>query len=279
MNIGVLYIIATPIGNLGDISQRALDTLTQVDLIGAEDTRHSKKLLQHFQIDTPMVSLHADNEEKAAKKLIGQIQEGKSVALISDAGTPLVSDPGRFVVQAAHDAGISVIPIPGACAVVAALSVSGFAADQFLFLGFLSTQAGAREKKLATLKNEPRTMIFYEAPHRITKFIDELILAFGEQREVVIAREITKQFETIKRAELKEIKSWMQADANQQKGEFVVIIKGSDAIADINIEFAEKTLGILMNELTLKQAVKLTAEITGIKKNTVYDMALKRQNT
>ena len=275
MNQGVLYIIATPIGNLKDISQRALEVLAEVDLIAAEDTRHSKKLLQHFHINRPLVSMYADKEKAAAKGLIEKIIAGNSIALISDAGTPLVSDPGRLLVELAHQHEIRVLPIPGPCAAIAALSVSGFSADKFVFCGFLPTQTGTRLKMLEKLKNETRTMVFYEAPHRILKFVDELISIIGEEREVVIARELTKQFETIKRGALHNIKAFLNNDANQQKGEFVVLVKGAEVLKEIDLEHVERTLKILLNELSVKQSVKLTAEITGVKKNIVYDMALK----
>ncbi len=274
MRQGILYIIATPIGNLGDISQRALEALSSVNLIAAEDTRHSKKLLQHYGISVPLVSLHGDNEKKTTQYVIDQLLSGLSVALISDAGTPLVSDPGRVLVEQAHVATVRVVPIPGPCAAIAALSASGFAADRFVFIGFLSTQKGARLKELASLKQEPNSLVFYEAPHRILQFVDELINVFGEDRSVVIARELTKQFETIKRDLLKNIKAWMQSDPNQERGEFVVIVQGNDQPVEVNDAQVEATLKVLLKELPLKQAVKLTSQITGVNKNRVYDLAL-----
>lgn len=275
MKQGILYIIATPIGNLKDITQRALDILAQVDLVAAEDTRHSKKLLQHYHIYTPLFSLHADKEKIIAQDLIDKMLAGHSIALISDAGTPLVSDPGRLLVELAHQHGIQVVPLPGPCAAITALSASGFHADAFLFLGFLSTQTGARHKALENLKNETRTMVFYEAPHRIVKFVDELIDVFGVEREIVIARELTKQFETIKRGGLSKIRGFISSDVNQQKGEFVVLVKGETNLEEPDVQSVESTLKILMKELSLKQAVKLAAEITGVKKNKVYELALK----
>lgn len=274
MRQGILYIIATPIGNLGDVSQRALELLSQVDLIAAEDTRHSQKLLQHYGINVPLVSLHADNEKKTTQNIIDQLLKGQSVGLISDAGTPLISDPGRILVEQAHISGIRVSPIPGPCAAITALSASGFTADHFYFIGFLSTQKGARHKELASLKQESHTLVFYEAPHRIHQFVSELIEAFGGDRLALIARELTKQFETVKRASLQDIQSWMANDSNQEKGEFVVIVQGNDEPIELSDEQVETTLKVLLSELSLKQAVKLTAQITGVNKNRVYDLAL-----
>lgn len=274
MRQGILYIIATPIGNLGDVSQRALELLSQVNLIAAEDTRHSQKLLQNYGINVPLVSLHADNEKKVTRNIIDQLSKGQSVALISDAGTPLISDPGRILVEQAHVSGIRVSPIPGPCAAITALSASGFTANHFLFVGFLSSQKGVRHKELAMLKQESRTLVFYEAPHRIHQFVSEMIEAFGGSRLALIAREMTKQFETIKRASLNDIQAWMVNDPIQEKGEFVVIVQGNDQPIQLSDAQVEATLKVLMPELSLKQTVKLTSQITGVNKNRVYDLAL-----
>jgi 16S rRNA (cytidine1402-2'-O)-methyltransferase len=274
MTIGTLYIVATPIGNLADMSQRAIQTLKEVDLIAAEDTRHSRYLLDHFTISTPTLSLHDHNEQERSAQLVTQLQQGKSIALISDAGTPLISDPGYHLVKIARDHGIKVIPIPGACAAITALSAAGLPSDQFIFAGFLPSKKIARQNALQNLTDETRTLIFYEAPHRIMDLIEDMLMVFGAEREVVIARELTKLFETIKTGTLAELLTWLQSDANQQKGEFVVLVKGavkqeSDNSADIT-----QTLKILLDELSISQAVALTVKLTGEKKNKVYAKAL-----
>jgi 16S rRNA (cytidine1402-2'-O)-methyltransferase len=278
MNINsqsALYIVATPIGNLQDISLRAIEILKTVDCIVAEDTRHSQSLLQHFSIKTPTIALHEHNERERTDKLLERLQKGESIALISDAGTPLISDPGYYLVREARQAGIRVVPVPGACAAIAALSVAGLATDRFLFEGFLPAKAGARLQRLEALRNESRTMIFYEAPHRILDLLKVLPEVFGESRQIVIARELTKLFETITSGTVAELIEWVAADANQQKGEIVVIIDGIKEIsteAELN---AQKILNILLAELPLRQAVEIAAKITGQKKNEIYDQALR----
>lgn len=271
-NLGVLYIVSTPIGNLQDISFRALDVLKTVDCIIAEDTRHSQPLLQHFSIDTRLESLHEYNEKEKSTSIIKRMQEGRSFALISDAGTPLISDPGYSVVLAAQKAHLKVVPIPGACAAIAALSASGLATDRFTFEGFLPAKKISRIAKLTSLLTENRTMIFYEAPHRIVDFFEDIVEVFGPERHVSFGRELTKMFETIKTGATSEVLEFIRADANQQKGEMVITLAGAEIEADTDVTLA--TLKILLEELSLKQAVDITAKLTKVKKNKVYQMAL-----
>jgi 16S rRNA (cytidine1402-2'-O)-methyltransferase len=275
-NTGTLYIVATPLGNLADISQRALTTLTEVDLIAAEDTRHSRKLLQHYAINTPMQSLHEHNEAKQSEMLIQHLLQGHDIALISDAGTPLISDPGQRLVMLAHQHAIRVSPIPGPSAVIAALSVAGFAGREFIFMGFLPTKKNERTKILQTLATEPRTLVFYEAPHRIEKFLQSVLEVMSGEREVVLAREISKIYETVKRDNVSHLLSWLQQDPQQQKGEFVVVIAGADVVKNEkdDVQQAQQILSILLTELPVKQAAKLTAKITGCASNKLYQMAL-----
>ncbi len=271
-----LYIVATPIGNLGDMSARAIEVLRQVDLIAAENTRHSKTLLQHFVINTPCCSLHDYNERQRVDKLIELMKTGKSIALISDAGTPLISDPGFALVRAVRAAGFQVIPIPGACAAIAALSAAGLPSDRFIFEGFLPAKSSARQQRLENLREETRTLIFYEAPHRILDLIKDMLLVFGVEREAVIAKELTKTYETIYQGNLSELKNWLEADSNHQRGEFVVLLQGVELKEShpICIDPSE-VLKILLEELSVKQAANLAAKITGEKKNTLYELALK----
>jgi len=273
----MLYIVATPIGHLDDMSKRALDVLNKVDLIAAEDTRHSRKLLSHFAISTPLISLHAHNETQRTQQLLSRLKEGEKIALISDAGTPLVSDPGRHLVQQAHKANITVSPIPGPCAAICALSAAGLPANEFVFVGFLPTRASQREARLNELKKESRTWVCYEAPHRIIKFIEALINALGPEHYVVIARELTKKFETIYGAPLKEIKARLEKYPVEQKGEFVVIVEGVPAKKAHRYQVDPESLrilNILLETLPTKQAAALAAKITGIKKRTLYQQAL-----
>ncbi len=269
-----LYVIATPIGNMGDISQRALDVLQQVDLIAAEDTRHSKKLLNNFQITTKLCSYHMHNERSRADWLIKKMEAGLSVALISDAGTPLISDPGSCLVAAAIEKQFKVIPIPGPSAVIAALSASGLASNKFAFEGFLSAKPVARKRELEQLKNETRTLIFCEAPHRVLDTIADMVQIMGEHRKAVVAREMTKAYETIYVDSLQNIKLWMEADDNQRRGEIVLLVQGvDDAIPSNDLE-NNRILQILLADLPLKQAAALAAKITGGKKNEFYAKAL-----
>lgn len=270
-----LYIVATPIGNLADMTFRAVETLKQVDLIAAEDTRHSKKLLQHYDINTPMISLHEHNEKEKYKILLDKLQQGKSIALISDAGTPLISDPGYRLVHEAIQLNITVIPIPGASALISALSVSGLPSDHFTFEGFLPAKESARKQLLGKLLNETRTMIFYESPHRLLDMLNNLLEIFGEEREVVIARELTKRFETIHGGTLQSMIKWLLENPEQQKGEFVILVAGADQAIEKDLSGDDlHVLNVLLSELSVKQASHLAAKIIGKKKNIFYKQAL-----
>ncbi len=273
-NFGRLYIVATPIGNLQDMTFRAVDVLRNVDIIAAEDTRHSARLLQHYQIVTPMVSHHQHKERESSLALIEQIREGKSVALISDAGTPLISDPGYHLVTAARQAGIAVVPLPGANAAITALSASGLPCDHFCFEGFLAAKTGARERRLHALQYEPRSLVFYEAPHRILASLQDMQAVFGPERECVVARELTKQFETFLFGTLAEVTQQVAQDTQQQRGEIVVIIKGYNSREQSLSVATLHVLEVLKADLSAKQAIALTAKLTGAKKNTLYKWLL-----
>ena len=270
----MLYIIATPIGNLNDFSSRGMETLSKVNKIIAEDTRVSRKLLAHFNISKPILSLHDYNEKVRAKEIIGYLLKGESIALISDAGTPLISDPGFNLVRLAHQHNIRVIPIPGPCALIAALSVSGLPTDRFVFEGFLPAKSAVRKKHIEALAKERRTMVFYEAPHRIKSTLQDLAVTFGLTREATLARELTKVFETVKKGTIEELLAFVENDPYQQKGEIVFIVEGVKAKkADLTVE-AEQVLKILLAELPLKQAVNLAANITGIRKKVLYNFGI-----
>lgn len=274
-----LYVVATPIGNLGDITLRALETLKSVDAIAAEDTRHTSGLLSHFGIAKKLIAVHQHNEQQSAETLIGRLQVGENIALVTDAGTPAVSDPGAIVVAAVRAAGFKVVPIPGASAVIAALSASGICENGFTFAGFLPASGSARKKALNSVAKHPYTLAFYEAPHRIVECIVDMAAIFGAERKIVIARELTKTFETIHQCSLGEAIKWLKADANQQRGEFVLLlepapIKTAEGLGDEEI----RVLKILLADLPLKQAVKLATEITGAKKNMIYAHALEIQS-
>jgi 16S rRNA (cytidine1402-2'-O)-methyltransferase len=271
----VLYVVATPIGNLEDFPPRAQRTLSAVDLIAAEDTRHSARLLQHFGILTPVTAFHEHNERDKSAELIAVLSKGQSLALISDAGTPLVSDPGYRLVRAAHAAGIRVVPLPGACAAIVALSASGLPSDRFAFEGFPPVKGAARRAWFEQLAHEPRTLVFYEGPHRIVESLGDMLAVFGAEREAVYARELTKQFETVRHASLGEISDFVSQDANQQRGEIVVLVHGAAPAAAESGAEAERILRILLKELPVSQAAALAAEITGQKKNPLYELALK----
>lgn len=270
-----LYIVATPIGNLGDFSPRAVEVLQQVDLIAVEDTRHSGRLLQHFAIKTPMQALHDHNERKLADALVQKIENGQTLALISDAGTPLLSDPGYYLVRLAREKGIRVIPVPGACAAITALSAAGLATDRFRFEGFLPAKSSARRQQLESLKQETLTLLFYESPHRIEDSLSDMRTIFGSQRQAVLARELTKTFETIRNGTLAELSQWVAGDPNQRKGEIVVLVQGA-AVADPDDldANAERVLKILLQALPLKQAATLAAEITGVRRKKLYTRGL-----
>lgn len=272
---GALYVVATPIGNLGDMSPRAVEVLRGVSVIAAEDTRHSAPLLRHFAIATPMVALHEHNERQQAEKLIARLHAGEAIALISDAGTPLLSDPGYHLVRAAHQAGVRVIPVPGASALVAALSASGLPTDRFSFEGFLPAKPAARRERLIDVQADPRTLIFYEAPHRIVAALDDMAQIFGAGREAVLARELTKLYETLRAAPLGDLASWVRDDDDQQKGELVVLVRGAEPRpSDAVSEETRRVLGVLLAELPLKQAVALAAEISGERRNRLYELAV-----
>jgi 16S rRNA (cytidine1402-2'-O)-methyltransferase len=272
---GSLYIVATPIGNMGDMTERALKTLTEVDVIAVEDTRRSGQLLRNFEISTPMTSVHEHNERQICASLLERIDNGENIALISDAGTPLLSDPGYFLVNQARERNLTVVPIPGVSAVITALSVAGLPTDRFVFEGFLPAKSTARQQKLEKLKDENRTVIFYEAPHRIVEMLKDCQLVFGGQRKVVLARELTKTFETVHGDVLDELIPWVEADENQRKGEFVVLVHGAEARDETGIDAeSERILLILLKDLPVKQAAALAANITGLKKNALYQHAL-----
>ncbi|MCW8987278.1 MAG: 16S rRNA (cytidine(1402)-2'-O)-methyltransferase [Gammaproteobacteria bacterium] len=276
---GSLYIVATPIGNMGDMTERALKTLSEVDVIAVEDTRRSGQLLRNFDISTPMIAVHEHNERQICSSLLERIEKGESIALISDAGTPLLSDPGYFLVNQAREKNLSVVPVPGVSAVITALSVAGLPTDRFVFEGFLPAKSTARQQKLEKLKDESRTVIFYEAPHRIIDMLKDCQLVFGGERKVVLARELTKTFETVHGDVLDALIPWVEADENQRKGEFVVLIHGAEARDDIGIDAeSERILLILLKELPVKQAAALAANITGLKKNALYQFALAQKD-
>ncbi len=275
-----LYVVATPIGNLGDFSPRAVEVLQRVDLIAAEDTRHSGRLLQNFTIQTPMQALHEHNERKLADTLLQKIEQGQTIALISDAGTPLLSDPGYHLVRGARERGIRVIPIPGACALITALSAAGLPTDRFRFEGFLPAKRGARQQQLEKLKQESVTLVFYESPHRIEDSLADMQQILGDERQAVMARELSKTFETIHGGTLAELSQWVAEDANQRKGEIVLLLEGAPALEvdDLNPE-VERMLKILLQDLPLKQAAALVAEISGVRKKKLYARGLELKQT
>lgn len=272
---GILYIVATPIGNLGDITQRALDTLSSVDLIAAEDTRHSGLLLSHYGIKKPFFALHDHNEQQKAVVLVEKLAKGENIALISDAGTPLISDPGFHLVRQCRQAGMKVVPIPGACAAITALCASGVASDRFCFEGFLPAKTKARCDKLTELENESRTLIFYESTHRILDTLADMQKTFGEDRYIVMAREITKTWETIYSDQLGNLIEWLNEDSNRIKGEIVLIVEGKPHhVAEEFSKQAIKLLELLCQTLPLKKAASIVAETFGYKKNALYQYGL-----
>lgn len=273
---GILYIVATPIGNLQDITQRALDTFAQVDLIAAEDTRHSGLLLSHYGIKKPFFALHDHNEQEKAHILVEKLKQGSHIALISDAGTPLISDPGFHLVRQCREAGIRVIPLPGACAAITALCASGIASDRFCFEGFLPAKSKARKDKLENIAEEDRTLIFYESTHRILDTLEDMQSVLGEERYIVLAREITKTWETITGNTIKNLREWLLEDPNRTKGEMVLIVEGKPK-SDNNDEIspqAVKALELITEELPLKKASAIVAELYGYKKNALYQFGL-----
>ena len=277
---GTLYVVATPIGNLQDITLRALDILKTVDAIAAEDTRHTAHLLSHFGIRKPLFAVHEHNETKAAGQLITRLQNGESVALVTDAGTPGISDPGAVVVKACHEAGLTVVPVPGPSAVIAALSAAGITARAFAFQGFLPATAAQRRRALEAVKSLDAALVVYEAPHRVLASVADMAMVLGAERPLAVARELTKAFETIHRCLLGEAEAWLEGDANRQRGEFVLMVEPAARVEESPVsEEAARVLKLLLAELPLKQAVKLAASITGIKKNALYDHALQLQES
>jgi len=267
---GTLHVVATPIGNLGDLSPRALDTLRTVDAICAEDTRHTRQLLSHYGIERPLVALHEHNEDALAERIVARLQGGESLALVSDAGTPLVSDPGFRLVRAARAAGLRVTPVPGACAFVAALSVAGLPSDRLAFEGFLPAKSGARRERLAPLAAETRTLVFYESAHRIEETLADMATIFGDARRAVVARELTKLFETVLDGTLADLRAAIAADANQRKGEFVVLVQGADDDADARIVEGKRLYAKLGEHLPPSTAAKLAAELSGAPRKALY---------
>lgn len=267
---GTLHVVATPIGNLADLSPRALDTLRSVDAICAEDTRHTRQLLAHFGVEKPLVALHQHNEDAQAGQLVERLRAGQSLALVSDAGTPLVSDPGIRLVRAAREAGLRVSPVPGACAAIAALSVAGIASDRFVFEGFLPAKAGARRERLSQLAAETRTLIFYESAHRIAEALEDFEAVFGPARPLVLARELTKLFETVIDGPVERVRAAVAADANQRRGEFVLIVEGAGDDADARIAEGRRLYAKLCEHLKPSQAAKLAAELSGAPRKALY---------
>lgn len=270
-----LYVVATPIGNAGDISLRALNVLSLVDAVACEDTRNTAHLLSRYGLSKELIAAHEHNERAAADVLVGRLQAGQRIALVSDAGTPGVSDPGARIVDAVLAAGLRVMPLPGASAAVAALSAGGLINDRFHFVGFLPVKAGQRALALSALRTVAATLVLYEAPHRIVETVAALEAAFEPRRQVVFARELTKLFEEIHRCPLSDAAGWIAADANRQKGEFVILVEGAPAAANADEAEAERILAILLAECPVKQAASLAAQITGQKKNALYERALR----
>ena len=275
MSDSLLYIVATPIGNLGDMTPRAVSVLRQVDVIAAEDTRHSRRLMNHFGIDTPLIPCHDFNERQQAQSIIQRMRQGESVALISDAGTPLISDPGFFLVRSVREAGFAVVPVPGACAYIAALSVSGLPTDRFCFEGFLPAKSVARRKRLEALATFPATWGVYESPHRIMELMADLVAVIGPERYIAVAREISKTFETVLVGSVAEVLAVMESDSNQQRGEFVVLLEGYKAPAGEVIEpQVSQMLVRLMEELPIKKAAAVVSDLTGVRKKDLYELGM-----
>jgi 16S rRNA (cytidine1402-2'-O)-methyltransferase len=267
---GCLYVVATPIGNRDDLSARAIETLRRVSVIAAEDTRHSRPLLQHHGIDTPLVALHEYNEREAVDGVLRRLGEGQSVALISDAGTPLISDPGFRLVRAARAAGVRCVPVPGACAAISALSVGGLPSDRFVFEGFLPTRPAARRARLQELAADPRTLIFYESSHRVAESLADMCDVLGAEREAVLARELTKLYETVLGAPLAELAARVANDPDQQRGEHVVLVAGRGEEADAKLAEGQRIFAILRDELPPAKAAKLAAAISGAPRKALY---------
>jgi 16S rRNA (cytidine1402-2'-O)-methyltransferase len=273
---GKLYVVATPIGNLEDITNRALEILASVDLIAAEDTRHSRTLLQNYGINTEMISLHEHNEASRIGKILGLLQQGSSVALISDAGTPLISDPGFRLVLAAHKAGIKPVPVPGPSAISTMLSVAGQPVEKFCFEGFLSSKPAGRRKQLHALSSEARTLVFYESSHRIHDSLQDMHNIFGSSRCCTVGRELTKRFESLYRGTLAEVLLEMEQDINSRRGEFVIVIAGAEDNPDESVERGRLIMDVLLTELSVSQAASLAARISGSRKKTLYEYGLSK---
>lgn len=273
--VSALYVLATPIGNVGDISLRALQVLSIADAVACEDTRNTGQFLSRLGLSKQLIAAHQHNEREVADKLIARLNAGERIALVSDAGTPGISDPGARIVDAMLAAGVRVIPIPGASAVVSALSVSGIVNDCFHFVGFLPARAKQRDNVLVGLAGLDATLVFYEAPHRITETVEALAAQLGPDRQIVLGRELTKLFEQVHRCRLADAAAWLAADPNRLRGEFVIVVEGAAAEADSDAAEAERVLTILLAECPVKQATALAAQITGMKKNMLYDMALR----
>jgi len=277
ISASTLYIVPTPIGNLGDITQRALAVLSSVDLIAAEDTRHTGLLLQHFAISAKMYPLHDHNEQQKAEHLLSKLQEGQSIALVSDAGTPLINDPGYHLVRRCREAGIRVVPLPGACAAIAALSAAGLPSDRFCYEGFLPAKTKSRKDTLMALIEEPRTLIFYESTHRLLDSLQDMVEVWGPDRYVVLAREITKTWENIRGDAVGALLEWVKEDETRKRGEMVLVVEGHKVDTEALPAEALRTLALLQKELPLKKAAALAAEIHGVKKNALYKYALDEQ--
>lgn len=279
MKPGTLYVVATPIGNLGDMSSRGSEVLRDVDRILAEDTRHTARLLDHLGIATPMTSLHEHNEQKQVTRILGWLSGGESIALVSDAGTPLISDPGFELVRAARSQGVTVTTAPGACAVTAALSISGLPTDRFVFEGFLPSRQGHRQRELERLRREARTLVFYESPRRITATLADMASVFGSQRAAVLVRELTKTYESVYAAPLGELADQAGHGEITEKGEFVVLVEGADKASEVEAALvdAEQLLARLLASLPVKEAVRITADMTGAARNSLYQRALELQ--
>ncbi|MFO1370996.1 MAG: 16S rRNA (cytidine(1402)-2'-O)-methyltransferase [Candidatus Competibacteraceae bacterium] len=271
---GALYVVATPIGNLEDISARALRVLREVNCIAAEDTRHTRQLLRHFGIETPLLSLHEHNERARVESIVARLREGAALALVSDAGTPLISDPGFPLVRELRRQGLKVIPVPGPSSLLAALSVAGLPTDRFVFEGFLPAKVAARRERLQTLAREERTLVFFEASHRVAETLADMTAVFGADRPAVVARELTKRFEEVHSASLSECAAWLEADSNRSKGEFVVLVQGAPAAREADTPENRRLLLALLGELPVSRAVVVAAKLTGLRKKPLYDLAL-----
>lgn len=277
ISASTLYVVATPIGNLGDITYRALEVLKSVDLIAAEDTRHTGLLLQHFAISARLFALHDHNEQQKADQLLVKLQEGQSIALVCDAGTPLINDPGYHLVRRCREVGVRVVPLPGPCAAITALCAAGVASDRFCYEGFLPAKTKGRKDTLQALATETRTLIFYESTHRLLDSLQDMVTVWGPQRYVVLARELTKTWESIYGAPVGELLAWVQEDEVRHRGEMVLIVEGHKVQEESLPPEALRTLALLQQELPLKKAAALAAEIHGVKKNALYKYGLGHQ--